>query len=125
MKILIVEDNPTDLKLSEQVLSEAGHQIISAELAEQSFAKIKRTKPDLILMDLNLPGMTGLKLAKMLRDDKETMDVPIIAISAYVERFSRAAVTAAGCDGYLAKPLNTRTLAHQLEAIALKKPRTA
>ena len=122
MKILIVEDNPTDLKLTEHVLCEAGHQVISVELAEQSLTTIKRTKPDMILIDLNLPGMTGLKLAKILREDEETMQVPIVAISAYPERFSRGAVAAAGCIGYLAKPLNTRTLADQLEAMAAKKP---
>ena len=121
MKILVVEDNLTDLKLTEQVLGESGHEIISVELAERGLARIKETKPDVVLVDLNLPGMTGLALARRLREDAETRQVPIVAISAYPEKFSKAQVLEAGCDVFLCKPLNTRTLCRDLEKATARK----
>jgi CheY-like chemotaxis protein len=119
MKILIIEDHPAELKLAHHVLSAAGHQVTGAEAAEQAFDRIKDDKPDLILLDMNLPGMDGLTLARKLKAHPETRDVHIVAVSSYPEKYPRAEVLTAGCDAYLTKPLSTRTLPQQLtEAIA-------
>ena len=115
MKILIIEDHPAELKLAHHVLSAAGHRVTDAEAAEQAFEKIRLDKPDLILVDLNLPGMDGLTLARKLKAHPETQDVHIVAVTSYPEKYPKALVLAAGCDAYLAKPLSTRTLPQQLK----------
>jgi CheY-like chemotaxis protein len=119
MNILIIEDHPAELKLAHHVLSAAGHHVTDAEAAEHAFVRIKEDNPDLILLDMNLPGMDGLTLARKLKADPETRHVHIVAVSSYPERYPRAEVLAAGCDAFLAKPLSTRTLPEQLkQAIA-------
>ena len=115
MKILIIEDHPAELKLAHHVLSEAGHHVTDAEAAEQAFARIKEDRPDLILLDMNLPGMDGLTLARKLKEDPATRDVHIVAVSSYPEKYPKAEVLAAGCDAYLPKPLSTRMLSQQLD----------
>lgn len=117
MKILVVEDHPTDLKLAHLVLSAAGHDVSHAEAAEQAFAAIKADRPQLILLDLALPGMDGLALVRKLKADSETHDIHVVAITAYPEQYRRTAALAAGCDAYLLKPINIRELSGQLTAI--------
>jgi CheY-like chemotaxis protein len=110
MKILIVEDEPIELKLASLVLSAAGHDVGGADAAEQVLAAIAGDHPDVILLDLSLPGMDGLTLARRLKSDPATRDIYIVAITSHSEKFSMADALAAGCDGYLEKPLSTRTL---------------
>ena len=90
MKILIIEDHPTELKLAHHVLSEAGHDVTDAEAAELAFAKIKHDKPDVILLDMNLPGMDGLTLAKNLKAHPDTRQIHIVAVSLFPEKYPRA-----------------------------------
>jgi CheY-like chemotaxis protein len=117
LNILVIEDNPSHLKLAHHVLSAAGYHVNDAGAAGQAVAAIKADKPQLILMDLELPGMDGLALVRQLKADPETADIQIVAVTSYPERFSRAEALAAGCVGYIAKPINTRTLPGQLEQL--------
>ena len=117
MNILIIEDNPSHLKLAHLVLSAAGYHVNGAEAADQAIAAIKDDKPQVILMDLELPGINGLALVRELKADPETADIQIVAVTSYPERFPRREALAAGCVAYLAKPINTRTLPGQLEQL--------
>jgi two-component system cell cycle response regulator len=118
LKILVIEDTPSDLKLAQVVLMSAGHDVSGAEAAEQALQAVKQDKPQIILLDLFLPDIDGLALARMLKADPETRDIHIVAVTSFPERFSKADVLAAGCDGYLVKPLNTRRLPAQLEELS-------
>jgi CheY-like chemotaxis protein len=117
MKILVIEDNPSHSKLVHHVLSAAGHSVNAVEMAAQAIASIKAEKPQLILVDLELPGMHGLSLVRELKVDPETADIQIVAVTSYPERFSKAEAMAAGCAAYVTKPINTRTLPGQLERL--------
>jgi CheY-like chemotaxis protein len=110
MKILIVEDQPIELKLASLVLSAAGHDVGCADAAEQVLAAIDRDRPTVILLDLSLPGMDGLTLARRLKADPATRDVHIVAITSHPEKFSMSDALAAGCEAYFEKPLSTRML---------------
>ena len=118
MKILVVEDHPTQLKLAHQVLSSAGHKVSDAEDAEQAFAAIKKDRPQLILLDLTLPGMDGLELVRQIKADPDTRGIHIVTLTSYPEKYPKAAALAAGCDDCLSKPINVRELSGQLTAIA-------
>ncbi|HVR42366.1 MAG TPA: response regulator [Thermoanaerobaculia bacterium] len=110
MKILVVEDQPTDLKLAVEVLRAAGHQVDHADAAPRARAAIERQRPDVILMDLSLPETDGLAIARDLKADPATRAIHIVAITSYPDDFSRSEALAAGCDAYLAKPVDTRAL---------------
>jgi two-component system, cell cycle response regulator len=114
MKILVVEDHPGQLKLAHHVLSAAGHSVSDAEAAEQAAEAIKKDRPDVILLDLALPGMDGLSLVRLLKADPLTRDIRIVAVTSFPEQFPRADALNAGCDAYLLKPLSTRRLPEEL-----------
>ena len=118
MKILVIEDHTVDLKLADLVLSTAGHDVSAAGAAEQAFAAIQEDRPQLILLDLDLPGMDGIALVRKLKADPDTRDIRVVAVTGYPEKFPQAAALAAGCDAYLLKPINTRELSDQLTAVA-------
>lgn len=117
MNILIVEDNPANLMLAGAVLRRAGHRITEARSAEEAVERLRVATPDLILMDVQLPGKDGLDLTRRLKAAPTTEDVVIIALTAHAMMEDRGRALEAGCDGYIAKPINTRTLAEELNAI--------
>jgi CheY-like chemotaxis protein len=118
MKILVIEDNPSQLKLAHHVLSAAGHDVSDADAAEQAFAAIKLNRPQLILLDLLLPDIDGLTLVRRLKADPDTRDIHVVAVTSYPEVYPKAAALAAGCEAYFLKPINTRELSGQLNAVA-------
>jgi CheY-like chemotaxis protein len=118
MKILVIEDQPAQLKLAHHVLSLAGHDVNDAEAAEAALIAIKSDRPQLILLDLLLPDIDGLTLVRKLKADPETRDSHVVAVTSYPEAYPKAYALAAGCDAYLVKPINTRELSGQLTTVA-------
>lgn len=118
MKILLVEDDPTDRKLLSAVLTTSGNRVLEQASAEDAFDAIKSDQPEVILLDLKLPGMDGLALARRLKSDPDTRHIPIVAITAAAERFPREDALAAGCDAYILKPVDTRALPGQIARAA-------
>jgi CheY-like chemotaxis protein len=122
MKVLVIEDDPTDLKLMGAVLKISGHTVDGRSAAEGAMEAISAGKPDVILLDLRLPGMDGLTLVRKIKASADIRRIPIVAMTAYPEQFEREALLAAGCEAFIVKPINTRELPKNLEKIAGKGP---
>ncbi|MCE9596769.1 MAG: response regulator [Spirochaetia bacterium] len=120
-KILVIDDNPINLKLACTVLAASGYSIVQALNAEEALQLTGIHSFDLILTDLELPGMDGLALSRILKSAPETCEIPIIAVTAFAMKGDEAKAIAAGCDGYITKPINTRTLTDQISAILGRK----
>jgi CheY-like chemotaxis protein len=112
--IMIVEDNPTNLKLASAILLDGGYRVSLAEDAETAQRLLATLLPDLILMDIALPGMDGLNLTRILKADPRLSGVPIVALTAYAMRGDDLRVSDAGCEGYITKPIDTRRLVTQV-----------
>lgn len=108
--ILIIDDNPTNLKLVAYLIRAYGYRVMTAMDAESAQARIGEQRPDLILMDLQLPGVDGLELTRRLRADPGTAAIPILAVTAYAMKGDQEKALAAGCDDYITKPIDTRAL---------------
>jgi len=121
-RILIVDDNPTNLKLASHVLQAAGLEVERALDAEQAQEAIHRELPDLILMDLALPGMDGLSLTRLLKADARFRDIPIVALTASAMKGDDRKALEVGCAGYITKPINTREFAGQVRAFLTQRP---
>ena len=106
--ILIVEDNPKNLKLIRDLLQFKGYQTIEAETAEAGIDLARERRPALILMDIQLPGMDGREAMKTLKGDAATQEIPIIALTASAMKGDREALLAEGFDGYIAKPIDIK-----------------
>jgi two-component system, cell cycle response regulator DivK len=104
-KVLIVEDNPANMTLANFLLESVGHTVLKATDAELGLALAAAEQPDLILMDIQLPGMDGLQATAVLKAEPATRDIPVIALTALAMKGDEARIRAAGCDGYIAKPL--------------------
>ena len=115
--VLIVEDNARNLKLVRDVLGHAGYSTLEASDGETGVALARERLPDLVLMDINLPGMTGIEALQRLRADAATAAIPVAALTAYAMTDDRARMLAAGFDGYLEKPVDVRALPAQVEAL--------
>jgi two-component system cell cycle response regulator DivK len=118
--ILIVEDNLLNMELVVDVLETAGFVTHRAMDAEEGLHLARTLHPQLILMDISLPGMDGLSATVALKKDEATRDIPVIALTAHVMPGDEERVRAAGCDGYLTKPVNVRTLLVQIEAFLVR-----
>jgi len=120
MKILVVEDEPASMKLAHLVLSSDGHEVTQAEAVDKAYEEISRSQPEVILLDLELPKLNGLELARTLKRDPARKHIVIVAVTSYPERFPRDEALAAGCDAYIVKPINTRKLAAQVADVVEK-----
>ena len=107
-KILVVDDNPINLKLVSDVLAFEGHDILTAVDAEEAQIVLAGTLPDLILMDIALPGMDGLTLTRKLKADERTRHIRVVALTAFAMKGDDQKALGAGCDGYITKPIDTR-----------------
>ncbi len=113
-RILVVEDNPVNLELVTELLEQEGYQVLTAESAEVALHLTLVERPDLILMDLQLPGMTGYEATRRLKAHPSTATIPILAITASAMLGDDLKAREAGCDGYLTKPLDTQTFRETL-----------
>ena len=104
--ILVVEDNPINMKLVVLLLETASHKVLTAISAEAGLTIAREQQPDLILMDIQLAGMDGLEATELLKIDPKTSSIPVIALTALAMKGDEERIMAAGCDGYIAKPIN-------------------
>ena len=107
--VLVIEDNPTNMKLVRTLLTLGHYEVLEAADAESGIKLATSKIPDLILMDIQLPGMDGLEATTILKNDPATKDIPIVALTSYAMRGDEEKARQAGCDGYITKPINTRT----------------
>jgi two-component system cell cycle response regulator DivK len=114
--VLIVEDNPTNLSLAVFLLQSAGHTVLSAADAEAGLTMARDAHPHLILMDVQLPGMDGLEATALLKRDAATRAIPVIALTALAMKGDEERIRAAGCDGYIAKPMRYQEFLAAIEA---------
>jgi two-component system cell cycle response regulator DivK len=115
--ILIVEDNDKNLKLVRDVLQVKGYATLEAGTAEDGIRLAAEHRPDLILMDIQLPGMSGIEALKVLRANPATAAIPAIAVTASVMQQDRNLITEAGFDGYIGKPLNLKEFLEAVKTI--------
>jgi two-component system cell cycle response regulator DivK len=109
-KVLVIEDNPANMKLALLLLRNFGHTVLCAGDAETGLTLARAEQPDLILMDIQLPGMDGLAATALLKKDPATAAIPVIALTAMAMKEDQEKTRAAGCDAYIAKPLRFREL---------------
>jgi two-component system cell cycle response regulator DivK len=114
-RILIIEDNAANMKLAVFLLKKAGHDVIEAQDAEEGIRLSHLHLPKLILMDVQLPGMDGLTATRLLKADRLTSQIKIVALTAFAMRGDQQRIEAAGCDGYIAKPIRYQAF---LKAVA-------
>ncbi len=119
-RILIVEDNPANMKLATLLLHKAGHVALCADDAETGLTMARSERPDLILMDIQLPGMDGLAATALLKKDPATAAIPVIALTAMAMKEDQEKTKVAGCDGYIAKPLRYQELFAAIDALLAK-----
>jgi len=120
-KILIVEDSPLNMKLLEMVLRAKSYTLLKATDGEEALDIAVREQPDLIIMDIQLPKMNGLEVARRLRETPAFSHTPIIAITAYAMKGDKERVIESGCDAYLSKPINTRELPEVIAEMLLQR----
>ena len=113
-KVLIIDDNTNNLMLEKDLMELAGFEVFEAENALNGIAIAKEEKPDIIIMDVRLPDMRGSEAAKILRQDKETCDIPIVFVTASVMAEGREEIKSIANTGFIGKPINTRTFAKQI-----------
>jgi two-component system cell cycle response regulator DivK len=118
-RILIIEDNEANMKLASLLLQNAGHFALCAVDAETGLMLARADRPDLILMDIQLPGMDGLAATAILKQDPVTAAIPIIALTAMAMKEDREKTRAAGCDAYIAKPLRYQELYAAIDTLLL------
>ena len=121
-KVLIVEDNPANMTLAIFLLQSAGHTVLTATDAEAGLTLARDKQPDLILMDIQLPGMDGLEATALLKRDAATRAIPVIALTALAMKGDEERIRAAGCDGYIAKPLAYRDFLAVISAQLVTAP---
>lgn len=103
--VLVVEDNPANMKLATLLLEHAGYRVSGTDNARDGIALAREKRPDLILMDIQLPGMDGLEATRILKADEAIRTTPIVALTAFAMKGDEEKMRAAGCDSYIAKPI--------------------
>src|SRR5210317_1705530 len=106
--ILVVEDNELNMKLVKGLIKIGKYRMLEATDAESGIQLIREQRPDLVLMDIQLPGMDGLSATKIIKEDPSLKDIPIVALTSYAMQGDEEKALAAGCTGYITKPIDTR-----------------
>jgi CheY-like chemotaxis protein len=113
--VLLVEDNPHNRKIFSGMLTHAGFRVLEAEDGHQALSIMSGALPDLILMDLSIPGVDGWEVTRRLKSDARTRPVPIIALTAHAMRGDEERAREAGCDGYLSKPISPKKVVEEVK----------
>jgi two-component system cell cycle response regulator DivK len=121
-QVLVVEDNAANMKLFSIMLRKAGHEVLQAYSAEEAIALARVHLPDLILMDIQLPGMDGLAATRILKDDESTRRIPVVALTALAMKGDEERMIAAGCDSYIAKPVHHKTFLEEVGRLLAGPP---
>jgi len=114
MMILLVEDNAVNRRLAEFLLRSQGYEVREVASAQEAFDLLTSERPDLIVMDVQLPGMDGLEATKRLKDDPRTRDIPVLAVTSYAMKGDREKALAVGCCGYITKPIDKTTFVREV-----------
>jgi len=122
--ILVVDDNDVNLELVRDLLEDQGYRVRVAIDANDAIAVLHDFRPRLILMDIQLPGMDGLTLTRMLKSNPSMRDIRIVGLTGYAMAGDEERILAAGCDGYMAKPIDTRRLPGVISSMLSPQPRT-
>ncbi len=120
--ILIIEDNPVNMRLARLILRTHGYRTMEATTGHEALMLLKDARPDLILLDMQLPGLDGFTLAAMLKSDASTRSIPLVAVTAYAMKGDAERILAAGCDAYLSKPIDDTALMGVIAACLHKTP---
>lgn len=123
-QVLVVEDTPANLKLVNMLLDKAGYQVLLAVNALDGIALAREHLPNLILMDIQLPGMDGLTATRLLKESVATRHIKIVALTAFAMKGDEERLIAAGCDGYIAKPIQYQSFLAEVERILASVPET-
>lgn len=119
--ILIVEDNEKNRKLARDVLAHRGYRLAEAETGEDGVRLACELRPDLVLMDIQLPGMSGIDALRLLRNDPATCEIPVMAVTASAMTHDRQKIMAAGFDGYQSKPISIRPFVEAVEQLLARR----
>jgi two-component system cell cycle response regulator DivK len=119
--VLIIEDLPVNMLLMVAILQRAGHEPIEADTAAAGIALARAQQPDVILMDILLPDMDGLAATRLIKADPVLRAIPVIAVTAYAMKGDEDEVFAAGCDGYVTKPVRYKEFLSELETVAARR----
>ena len=114
-RILVVEDNETNMYLISFILKENNYEVIEAGNGEQGIEIAIKEKPDLVIMDIQLPGIDGLETTRRIRESEADSEIPIVALTSYAMVGDKEKALAAGCNGYIEKPINTETFMGEIE----------
>jgi len=117
LRILVIEDSPVNMALTTAILENAGHVILQAETATIGIEIARRQCPDLVLMDLQLPDIDGLAATRLLKADPKTRHIPVIALTAFAMQRDKDQTRAAGCDGYVAKPIRYKEFFAEVDRV--------
>ena len=117
MKILYIEDHPAQSDIMKQMLEFSGYAVVLAMNGEEGIEKARETKPDIILMDLRMPGMGGIEAIKQLKQDPSVAKIPVVVLSAWTSQRNREDAEAAGAAKFLAKPVDTKRLIEEINEL--------
>ena len=115
--VLVIEDDALNMKLTRSLLSIGGYRCLEAVDAEEGLRLARQNVPDLILMDINLPGMDGLTATRIIKHDPRLLAIPVIALTSHVMLGDRQRTFEAGCDGYISKPIDTRKFLTEIDRV--------
>jgi two-component system, cell cycle response regulator DivK len=122
---LVIEDSPVNMALTVAILENAGHAILQADHAAQGMEIARREQPDLVLMDIQLPDIDGLQATRLLKSDPRTSHLPVIALTAFAMKGDEDETRAAGCDGYVTKPIRYKEFLAEMDAVMRRRGEAA
>jgi two-component system cell cycle response regulator DivK len=121
LRILVVEDSPVNMALTVAILENAGHTILQADHAAEGLEMARSQQPDLVLMDIQLPDIDGLAATRLLKSDPRTAHIPVIALTAFAMKGDEDETRAAGCDGYVTKPIRYKEFLAEMDAVLKRR----